>query len=51
MGGIVRFVAKSERERARLIREASSIYDSIFAPTDPVSKEQNKAVMSKTQSG
>jgi hypothetical protein len=32
MGGIVRFVAKSELERARLIREASAICDSIFAP-------------------
>jgi hypothetical protein len=29
---IVRFVPKSELERARLIREARAIYDSIFPP-------------------
>ena len=32
MGEIVRFVSKSERERARLIREARAIYDGIFPP-------------------
>ncbi|WFU68675.1 hypothetical protein [Bradyrhizobium sp. CB2312] len=32
MGDIVRFVPKSELERARLIREARAIYDSIFPP-------------------
>jgi hypothetical protein len=32
MGEIVRFVSKSERERARLIREARALYDSIFPP-------------------
>ena len=32
---VVRFVPKSERERARLIREARAIYDSIFPPADP----------------
>ena len=30
MGEIIRFVPKSERERARLIRGARAIYDSIF---------------------
>ncbi|MBR0990119.1 hypothetical protein JQ580_05235 [Bradyrhizobium japonicum] len=35
MGDIVRFVPKSELERARLIREARAIYDSIFPPTAP----------------
>ena len=30
MGEVVRFVAKSELERARLIREARAIYESIF---------------------
>lgn len=34
MGDIVRFVPKSELERARLIREARAIYDSIFPPSD-----------------
>ena len=43
MGEIIRFVPKSERERARLIREARAIYDSIFPPADPVSEKQNKA--------
>ncbi|MGY4624561.1 hypothetical protein [Bradyrhizobium sp. USDA 4486] len=35
MGDIVRFVPKSELERARLIREARAIYDSIFPPAVP----------------
>ncbi|HEV2156261.1 hypothetical protein [Bradyrhizobium sp.] len=35
MGDIVRFVPKSELERARLIAEARAIYDSIFPPTAP----------------
>lgn len=35
MGEIVRFVSKSELERARLIREARAIYDSIFPPAAP----------------
>lgn len=43
MGEVIRFVPKSERERARLVREARAIYDGIFPPTDPVSKKQNKA--------
>ena len=30
MSEIIRFVPKSELERARLIREARAIYDSIF---------------------
>jgi hypothetical protein len=33
MGEIIAFVSKSERERIRLIREARTIYDSIFPPT------------------
>jgi hypothetical protein len=35
VGEIVRFVPKSELERARLIREARAIYDSIFPPAAP----------------
>ena len=35
MGDIVRLVSKSELERARLIREARAIYDSIFPPAAP----------------
>ena len=51
MGEVIRFVPKSERERARLIREARAVYDSIFPPTDPVSKQQDKAPVSHTVSG
>jgi hypothetical protein len=51
MGEIIRFVPKSERERARLIREARAIYDGIFPPADPVSEKQNKAPVSHTVSG
>jgi hypothetical protein len=35
MGEVVRFIAKSDLERARLIREARAIYESIF-PTQVV---------------
>jgi hypothetical protein len=51
MGETIRFVPKSERERARLIRAARAIYDSIFPPADPVSEKQNKAPVSRTVSG
>jgi hypothetical protein len=43
MGEIIRFVSKSEHERARLIREARAIYDSVFPPADPVSEQEDKA--------
>lgn len=43
MGEVIRFVSRSERERARLIQEARAIYDSIFPPSDPVSDGQDKA--------
>jgi hypothetical protein len=33
MGEVIRFVPKAELERARLIREARAIYESIF-PSD-----------------
>ena len=35
MSDVVRFVPKSELERARLIREARAIYDSILPPAAP----------------
>ena len=35
MSDVVRFVPKSELERARLIAEARAIYDSIFPPAVP----------------
>jgi len=40
MGEVIRFVPKSELERARLIREARAIYESVFPPEAPVSEEQ-----------
>ena len=46
MGEVIQFVTKSERERARLIREARAIYDSIFPPADPVRERQDKAPVS-----
>ena len=49
MGEVLRFVPKSERERARLIREARAIYDSIFPPADPV--EQDNAPVGLTVRG
>jgi hypothetical protein len=51
MGEIIRLVPKSERERARLIREARAMYDSIFPPADPVSEKQSKVSVSHTVSG
>ncbi|MFB9268049.1 hypothetical protein ACFFWD_33785 [Bradyrhizobium erythrophlei] len=51
MGEVIRFVSKSEHERARLVREARAIYYSIFPPADPVSEQQDKAPTSHTVSG
>jgi hypothetical protein len=51
MGEVIRFVSKSERERARLIREARAIYNSVFPMADPVGEQQNKASVSHAGSG
>jgi hypothetical protein len=51
MGEVIRFISKSERERARLIREARARYDSIFPPSDTVSEEPNTAAVSHAVSG
>ena len=40
MGEVIRFVSKSELERARLIKEARAIYDRIFPPADSVSEQR-----------
>ncbi|MBR0842830.1 hypothetical protein JQ607_21725 [Bradyrhizobium liaoningense] len=48
MGEVIRFVSKSERERARLIAEARAIYDSIFPPADPASEGQGKPTAGRT---
>ena len=42
-GELIRFAPKSERERARLIREARAMYDSIFPPADPVTAQRDMA--------
>ena len=42
MGEVIRFISKSERERARLIREARATYDSIFRPAEAVSEQLDK---------
>lgn len=41
MGEVIRFVPKSELERARLIREARPMYDSIFPPADSVGEQRD----------
>jgi hypothetical protein len=51
MGEVIRFISKSERERARMIRVARAIYDSIFPAADPVSEQQDKAPTNHTVSG
>ena len=43
MSEVIQFISKSERERARLIRRARAIYNSIFPPADPVNEKQKKA--------
>ena len=49
MGEVVQFVSRSERERARLIREARAIY--IFPPADPVGARQDSAAIGQEASG
>jgi hypothetical protein len=41
MGEVIRFIPKSELERARLVREAHAIYDSIFPGADAISEQGN----------
>ncbi|WGD52046.1 hypothetical protein QA641_42730 [Bradyrhizobium sp. CB1650] len=50
MGEVIQFVSRSERERARLIKEARAIYDSIF-PQEPVSAQQDNATITRAVSG
>ncbi|WGS19717.1 MULTISPECIES: hypothetical protein [unclassified Bradyrhizobium] len=51
MGEIVGFVSKSELERARLIREARAIYDSIFPPVDAAGERRDARVTEGRQKG
>jgi hypothetical protein len=41
MGEVIRFIPKSELERARLVREARAIYESIFPSAAPGSEERD----------
>jgi hypothetical protein len=50
MGEVLRCIVKPERERARLIREARAIYDSIFPPA-VVGGQQDEGSISQTVSG
>lgn len=51
MGEVIRFVPKYERERARLIREAQAIYDSVFPSSDPVGEHRDTASASHMSIG
>lgn len=51
MGEVIRFVSSSDRERARLIREARAIYDSIFPPAHPDGGQQDEAPVGHAVSG
>jgi hypothetical protein len=51
MGEVIPFVPKSERERARLVREARAIYDSVFPSSDPVREQRDKASASHMRVG
>ncbi|MGY4427709.1 hypothetical protein [Bradyrhizobium betae] len=50
MDETVRFVPKSERERARLIRGARAIYDSIFPAIDLFNEHRDRAPINYTVS-
>ena len=51
MSKVIQFVPKSERERARLIREARAIYDSVFPRSDPVREQRDNASASHMDIG
>lgn len=44
MGEVIRFVPRSELERARLVQEARAIYDSIFPPADVISEDEGDRI-------
>jgi hypothetical protein len=43
MGKVIRFVSKADSERARLIREARAIYNSVFPSVDLISEEDRES--------
>jgi hypothetical protein len=48
MSEVILFVSKAERERARLVREARAIYDSIFPPDFAAAKQQGDITAGRT---
>ncbi len=50
MGEVIQFVSRSERERARLVRQARAIYDSIFPSAHRIG-EWDKAAIGEVVGG
>ena len=50
-GEIIWFVSRSERERARLIREARAMYDHVFPASDSVNEPRDKTLTTLTVNG
>jgi len=48
MGEVILFMSKAERERARLIREARALYDSIFPADIPAAKQHVEITSGQT---
>ena len=44
MGEVISFVPRSELERARLVREARALYESIFPPADAISEDEGDEI-------
>jgi hypothetical protein len=42
MGDVIRFISKSEHERARLVRQARATSDNILPPAEAVSEQLDK---------
>src|SRR3984957_16497823 len=51
MDDAIRFISKSERERARLIREARAIYESIFPSGNTLGGQPNAAPVTSSSYG
>jgi hypothetical protein len=51
MGEVIRFLSKSERERARLIREARAIYESVFPSSDLMGEQHDNTFASNVRIG
>ena len=51
MGEVIRFIPKSELERARLVREARAIYESIFPSGDATGEQGDKTPLHQAYFG